>query len=132
MTKYIHSSFDSIVVSLQKEYQFFNLQTYLLEHQTYLGHTLLPALFIKSPDHPSTKNTNHIDQQKYEQTCCNQTLILHYTHEKRLQTTKKLMHRLWQRIFNQTSIKNIKLIVGNRSKRNTKEEHVSQRITLQH
>ena len=130
--KYTQSIFLAILASLQKEYQLFTLRTYLLEHQTYLEHTLLPTVLIENPDHPSKPNTDKMEQQNYKQTASNQTPFLHYTPEKRLQTTKKLIHRLWELIFSQTPIKNAKLIVGHRNKRNTTEELVFQRLTLLH
>ena len=106
------------------------LRTYLLEHQAYLEHILLPTVFINNPDHLNKKNSNNVEQQNYKEIGCNQTVIRHYTHEKRLQTTKKLIHQLWDVIFNHTSIENTTLIVGHRNKRNTKEELVYQTTTL--
>jgi hypothetical protein len=45
-------------------------------------------------------------------------LIVHYTHEARLGTYKKHIHRLWDHIFADTPVTDTKLIVGNRNSRN--------------
>ena len=44
-------------------------------------------------------------------------LIIHYTHEARLASSKKDIHQLWHQIFNGTPVANTKLIVGNRNNR---------------
>lgn len=48
-------------------------------------------------------------------------LIIHYTHEARLYSCKKDIHRLWNEIFQQTSVMSTRLIVGNRNSRNVKK-----------
>ncbi|CAF2085198.1 unnamed protein product, partial [Rotaria magnacalcarata] len=49
-------------------------------------------------------------------------LIIHYTHEKRLNTRKRDMHRIFQETFANTPIIETKLIVGNRNRKNTMQE----------
>jgi len=65
-------------------------------------------------------------------------LIIHYTHEKRLETYKKDVHPLWNQILANTPVMNTKLIIGNRNSRNITREmlhkcpHHILSITVQH
>jgi hypothetical protein len=52
-------------------------------------------------------------QNKYDT-----NLIIHYTHEKRLQSNKKDNHQLWHQTFQQTPVINIRLNIGTRNNRN--------------
>ncbi len=45
-------------------------------------------------------------------------LIIHYTHEQRLESYKKDIHHLWNQTFTETPMMNTKLIVGNRNSQN--------------
>ncbi|CAF3391732.1 unnamed protein product [Rotaria socialis] len=54
-------------------------------------------------------------------------LILHYTHEKRFNTRKRDMHRIFQETFANTPITETKLIVGNRNRNNTMRELIRKR-----
>jgi hypothetical protein len=54
-------------------------------------------------------------------------LIIHYTHEKRLESYKKEIHQLWNHTFVNTSVLNTKLIIGNRNSPNLKKTLVHQR-----
>ncbi len=42
-------------------------------------------------------------------------LIIHYTHEKRLQPIKRDIHQLWDHTFKQTPVIDLQLIIGNRN-----------------
>ena len=54
-------------------------------------------------------------------------LIIHYTHEKRFNTRKRNMHRIFQETFANTPIIETKLIVGNRNRKNTMNELIRKR-----
>jgi hypothetical protein len=54
-------------------------------------------------------------------------LIVHYTHEARLESYKKDIHQLWNQIFDQTPVINTTLIIGNRNNRNSKGRLVHRR-----
>jgi hypothetical protein len=56
--------------------------------------------------------------------------IIHYTYEKRLQSNKKDIHQLWNHIFQQTSVVDTRLIIGNRNSRNMTRELVHRRPQL--
>ena len=55
------------------------------------------------------------------------SLIIHYTHEQRLASSKRDLHYIWGNIFKDTTVMNTKLIVGNRNRRNTTKEIVLKR-----
>lgn len=54
-------------------------------------------------------------------------LIVHYTHEARLASSKKDIHQLWHQIFNGTTIAQTKLIVGNRNNRKCQDSLIRRR-----
>jgi hypothetical protein len=54
-------------------------------------------------------------------------LILHYTHEQRLESVKRDIHHIWHTRFSQTTTTETKLIIGNRNNRNNTKEMVSKR-----
>lgn len=49
-------------------------------------------------------------------------LFIHYTHEKRFQSCKRDMHRVYEDIFKHTPAMHAKLIVGNKNRRNAQHE----------
>ena len=65
-----------------------------------------------------------------KQTKYDTNLIIHYTHEKRLQSNKTDIHQLWNQTFQQTPVTNTRLIIGNRNSRNITKELVHRRPTL--
>ncbi|CAF1379607.1 unnamed protein product [Adineta steineri] len=54
-------------------------------------------------------------------------LFLHYTHEKRFKPFKRNMHRVYQNVFKNTPAMDLRLIVGNRNRRNAKNELIRKR-----
>jgi hypothetical protein len=69
----------------------------------------------------STKK-NEQKQKNYEN-----KLIIHYTHEKRFETFKRDMHTLHNDVFKNTDLMDAKLIVGNRNRRDFKNELIRKR-----
>jgi len=55
------------------------------------------------------------------------TLIIHYTHEKRFSSFKRDMHLIYDRTFLQHIGHDIKLIVGNRNRRDRTRELITKR-----
>ncbi|CAF2080634.1 unnamed protein product, partial [Rotaria magnacalcarata] len=55
------------------------------------------------------------------------TLFLHYTHEQRLHTLKRAIHKIFSEIFHDTIATDLRLIVGHRNHRNTGHELVQKR-----
>ena len=52
------------------------------------------------------------------------SIILHYTHEKRFSHYKRSIHQIWNDAFSNTQIQTTKLIVGNRNNPNLCKELV--------
>lgn len=67
-------------------------------------------------------NAQNIPQPKY-----GDRIIIHYTHERRFQRIKKAMHKLHDDFFKNTSVSEVKLIVGSRKRRNIAEERIYKR-----
>ena len=55
------------------------------------------------------------------------SLIIHYTHERRLASYKKEIDQLWNQIFQRTPLQNTRLIIGNRNSENMTKELVRRR-----
>ena len=63
-----------------------------------------------------TKSTNYGDK-----------LIVHYTHEKRFASLPRDIHRVYENVFRNTNAMAMKLIVGNRNRRDAKKELIHKR-----
>ncbi|CAF4900077.1 unnamed protein product [Rotaria socialis] len=57
------------------------------------------------------------------------TLFLHYTHEKRLHSMKRQIHKIFSETFQDTLAMNLRLIVGHRNHRNIGHELIQKRPT---
>jgi hypothetical protein len=68
--------------------------------------------------------TNEDDQpnKKFEK-----TLFLHYTHEKRLDSLKRDIHKIYSEVFQGTAASDIRLIIGHRNSRNIQSELIQKR-----
>ena len=54
-------------------------------------------------------------------------LFIHYTHEKRFRPFKRDMHRVYEDVFRSTPAMNVKLVVGNRNRRDAMNELIRKR-----
>jgi len=54
-------------------------------------------------------------------------LIIHYTHEKRFASLSRNIHRNFENVFRNANAMTVKLIVGNRNRRDTKKELIHKR-----
>lgn len=54
-------------------------------------------------------------------------LFVHYTHEKRFETFKRDMHSAYEHVFVNTPAMHAKIVVGNRNRRDTKNEIIRKR-----
>ncbi len=70
-------------------------------------------------DSTVTKHGNVTDPQD--------RFFLHYTHEKRFLPFKRDMHKLYDNVFQQTPAMAIKLVVGNRNRRDGTKELIQKR-----
>jgi hypothetical protein len=69
-------------------------------------------------------NTTTTNNQIYNK---GDKFFVHYTHEKRFQSVKRDMHRIYEDIFGNTPAMHSKLIAGNRNRRNTQHELIRKR-----
>jgi hypothetical protein len=53
--------------------------------------------------------------------------FIHYTHEKRFLPFKRDMHRLYEQVFQQAPAMAIKIVVGNRNRRDVSKELIQKR-----
>lgn len=89
------------------------------------------ALSAATANTDNDQTTNNINEQtdttKTETTKHEQKLIVHYTYEKRLRSFAPKMHQNYENIFKNTNAIALKLVVGNRNRRNTKKELIHKR-----
>jgi hypothetical protein len=74
-----------------------------------------------------TNSTNPQRNQRKKPTNYGEKLFVHYKHEKRFQSCKQDMHRVYEDVFNNTPAMYAKLIVGNRNHRDAKNELIRKR-----
>lgn len=67
------------------------------------------------------------EQQRYH-AIAEQRLIVHTTYEKRLASLKSNIHKLWCETFNGTPLASIRFIVGNRHRKNSRRELLTQKL----
>ncbi|CAF1531528.1 unnamed protein product [Adineta ricciae] len=79
-----------------------------------------------TPDHESVK-TGVPKTKSTKSSKWNNQLIIHYTHEQRLQNYKRDLHRLWNETYRSTPIIHTRLIDGNRNNRTLARELVHHR-----
>jgi hypothetical protein len=118
----------SIIPFIENEQDFNFIRDHLLNKTTVTEHQI--ASRIAKTNDPNTTDTTddplvQIRLRQISKWVDN--VIIHYQHEARLESFKKDIHQLWNQTFNETSIKNTKLIVGNRNSRNTTKALVHRR-----
>ncbi|CAF1200198.1 unnamed protein product [Rotaria sp. Silwood1] len=78
-------------------------------------------------DEPLMQETNIINDPEKNDAKLDNKIIIHYTHEKRLHSFKRDMHRIMDHTFENKLDKDIKLIVGNRNRRAAENELIRKR-----
>jgi len=118
MLEYINTnSFASLITDRT---QFYLLREKVLAqptiNQTQVRRSITSAnTNTEQPDHSTvTKYENEADLQD--------RFFIHYTHGKRFRPFKRQMHQLYERVFQQTPAMAIKIVVGNRNRRNSTKE----------
>ncbi len=71
------------------------------------------------------KETTQTTETK--QTSYGRKLFIHYTHEKRFRPFKRDLHQVYDNVFKGTPVMDVKLIVGNRNRRDAKNELIRKR-----
>ncbi|CAF3964097.1 unnamed protein product [Rotaria sp. Silwood1] len=75
-----------------------------------------------NPESTDTRKENPAKKLPYAD-----QILIHYTHEKRFHSMKQDMHRIYDKVFKDTPVEHIKMIVGNRNRRATKHQLIRKR-----
>lgn len=54
-------------------------------------------------------------------------MIIHYTHERRFESMKRDMHKIYDDTFKETPVADVKMIVGSRNRRDAKNDLIRKR-----
>jgi hypothetical protein len=74
----------------------------------------------------NTATESKIEENKKDNKFENK-LFIHHTYEKRFRSMKRDLHQVHKDIFNQSATKNVKMIVGNRNRRNATHKLIQKR-----
>ena len=117
---------------IHDEEQFFRIREKILGQPTTRQSQV--AMNVAIADiHNDQLNEQHIKLQQIntapraKDKTCDKTLIIHYTHEKRLESLKRDMHKIYNDVFKNTPVEDLKLIVGTRNRRNAGNELIRKR-----
>jgi hypothetical protein len=113
---------------LDNEHSFTFIRFYLLNRPTITEYELASRIAnaINPQDHDATDDSL-VRAQINKKSKWIDNLIVHYTHEARLESYKRDIHQLWHHTFAETSVMNTKLIIGNRNNQNYKATLVHRR-----
>ena len=114
---------------IQDETQHFPLYEKLSGQLTLRQSKLGMSTIATDTHHTQTHNTevSHIVSSNDKVETFGNKIIIHYTHEKRFQSFKRDMHRLYEDIFKNSPAMDVKLIVGNRNRRNATHQLIRKR-----
>ena len=110
---------------IDNEKYFTFIRDYLINKTTVTEHKIASRI-AKTVD---PNNTNTIDDplvqlRLRQRSKWDKNLIIHYTHEARLENCKTNIHQLWNQLFNNTEVMDTKLVIGNRNSRNITKEAI--------
>jgi hypothetical protein len=115
----------SIIPLIPNSNNFLFLRSYILNRPTAIEHQVASRI-AKAIDQNETINDSLVQMQIHKESNPSRHLIIHYTHEARLETYKKQIHQLWDQIFADTPVTGTELIVGNHNSCNaTKNAYVA-------
>lgn len=66
------------------------------------------------------KSTSKINQDEKK-------MITHYTHERRFESMKRDMHKIYDDIFKETPVADVKMVVGSRNRRDARNDLIRKR-----
>lgn len=87
---------------------------------TMINPMIEPSTVLEATTTSETKQTEKIAK-------FNQTLFIHYSHEKRFQSMKRGLHEVHEGLFSQSANRNVKMIVGTRNRRSANHELIRKR-----
>jgi hypothetical protein len=121
--KFTSTTSSSILPLIDSENEFFAMRKQLFDRPTVDERKLRKSVQKAEKEHVATST----EPQKQTNETKSRRLILHSTHEHRLQAIKQDFHQIWSTTFAATPVMETKVIVGNRNRRNTKLELVQTR-----
>ena len=123
----------SILSFIENEQQFLLLRHEILDQPTPQQSQAASRAIMADVDNDQTDITAETTSQetikKIQKKPINfaDRLFLHYTHEKRFQPFKRSMHQVYENVFKHTPAMDLKLVVGNRNRRDAKHELIRKR-----
>jgi len=128
-----HIRTTTLLPIIEKDYLFTLILNFLLHKPTATAYIVASRIANATDTH----NTDKVDDplvrlQLNEKSKWTDNIIIHYTHEARLQAYKKAVHQLWHQIFTETPVMNTKLIIGNRNNPNNKSRLARRRPHQDH
>ena len=128
-----HIRTTTLLPIIEKDYLFTFIRNFLLHKPTATAYIVASRIANATDTH----NTDKVDDplvrlQLNKKSRWADDIIIHYTHEARLQTYKKAAHQLWHQIFTETPVMNTKFIIGNRNNPNNKSRFARRRLHQDH
>lgn len=121
--------------SIENEQQFHVIrQTILNQPTSQQSQIAMSAATADLDNDPMDKSEIELQQstttEKKKTTNYHNQVILHYTHEKRFHSFKRDIHHQYEQTFQNTPAMDLKLIVGNRNRRDARHELIRKRPKL--
>jgi hypothetical protein len=112
-------SITSVIPIIDNENDFHFLRCHLLDKPTIAEHQIASRI-ANTIDliHDNTVDDTLVKTRLAKTSKWINNLIIHYTHENRLQYCKKDIHQLWKHKFTNTPVVDTKLIIDNRNSAN--------------
>lgn len=117
-----HLKISSILPTINNENDFQFIRDYLLKIPTIVERQITSRTNEKMFQEHSFAQNKLKHHSKWRD-----NIIIHYTHEARLQNYKKEIHQIWNHTFQDTMVMNTQLIVGTRNNPNTSQTLVRRR-----
>ena len=122
MTKHNLTTLSALLPIINRSDQFFALRNYLIRnsntHTT--NNSRIRFEVTRDPNRPTFISVTKVWPQNDPQLPL--PLIIHLPYENRLRLFRKYLHQLWSSIFQNTHVRQTKLITGTNIRRNIKRE----------
>lgn len=124
--EYISST--SFLPYIDNEKQFFMIHQKLIGQPTYRQSQVAMSAATANIDNDQTDDTEEMKTTEATNKTIDKVknygnkLFIHYTHEKRFQSFKRDMHQVYQDVFKDTPAMDVKMIVDNRNRRDTRND----------
>ncbi len=129
-------SSSSFLPFIYHEQQFFRMRQPLIDQLTPRQSQVAANVAIANINNDQTDDTKPAELQEAMKKTGKKPihygdqLFVHYTHEKRFESFKRDMHTINDNVFKNTPVMDLKLIVGSRNSRDTRNELVRKRPKL--